>query len=288
MLVVGIDVYNVEAEAMGCRVIYFENSNACPAIIDPLIASGSELAGIHVPDPESEGRMPLYLQVAEALHRELGTHMIVRGSVTGPFTLAATLLGAEKYAIATVEEPQLARDLLTLCSQATVRYGKAFLRRGVEPVIFDSRATPLLASPRVFREMVKPVYRDFIFPELQAAGGRFLPLIIGGDTTAIIGDLIETGATQLLCDPPSRLDGFLEICRNAGVPFRANVDARLVNCGREEGSEHRATEILQHCGGYPGLILGCGIVGYDCPKDRVLAIKRAITAFTESKSGVQP
>ena len=44
MLVMGIDVYNVEAEALGCKVVYFPDSNDCPGIVQPLIDSPADLA----------------------------------------------------------------------------------------------------------------------------------------------------------------------------------------------------------------------------------------------------
>ncbi len=66
MLVIGIDLYNVEAEAMGCKVVYFENSTEVPAIVEPLIAGPSDLSKLHLPDPDTDGRMPLYLKGAVA------------------------------------------------------------------------------------------------------------------------------------------------------------------------------------------------------------------------------
>ncbi len=276
MLVIGIDVYNVEAEAMGCKVVYFENTNDCPGIVDPLIGSAADLDKLHVPEPESEGRMPVYLRVAEALGRELGAEMVIRGAVTGPYSMAAVLAGAEKFIFLTVEEPDVARKLIEYCARATVAFSKAFLKRGVEPIIFDSRATPQLASPRVFRDMVKPVYRDYIIPEIKAAGGRLAPLIIGGNTTAIIDDLIETGAAQYLCDRPANLQKWRDKCLRAGVPFRANVDARLVNSGPAAAVRRQAMEILKECHTSPGFLLGCGVVDYNGKAEYVLAIREAI------------
>lgn len=276
MLVIGIDVYNVEAEAMGCPVVYFEDSSDCPGIVDPIISTEADMAKLHIPDPESEGRMPVYIDVARSLASELGAGMVLRGAVTGPYSMAAVLVGAEKFIMMTIEEPAFATKLIEYCAQATVAFSKAFLKVGVEPIIFDSRATPSLASPRVFRTMLKPVYRDYIIPELKAAGGRFLPLIIGGNTTPIVDDLIETGATQFLCDRPARLDVYRAKCLAAGRPFRANVDAVLVNTGPREAIRKQAVEILRDCHDHPGFLLGCGVVAFDGNRDYVMAIKEAI------------
>ncbi len=277
MLVIGIDVYNVEAEALGCKVVYFDDSNDVPGIVDPLVERPADLARLHVPDPEIDARMPVYLKVAENLFAGLGREMILRGAVTGPYSMAAAVCGPERFVVATIEEPDFARRLLEFCAQVTIGFGKAFLRRGVQPIIFDSRATPQLASPRVFRELVKPVYRDCVIPELKAAGGRFLPLIIGGNTNAIIDDLIGTGASQFLCDRPASLQRYREKCLAARVPFRANVDAVLVNRGPVSEIRKQTLEILAECKDHPGFLLGCGVVDYDCDPRRVLAIRDAIT-----------
>jgi uroporphyrinogen decarboxylase len=277
MLVIGIDVYNVEAEALGCKVVYFEDSNDVPGIVEPIIDSPAGLSRLGIPDPDRDGRMPVYLEVARRLYREIGNGIILRGAVTGPYSMAAELVGAEKFVILTVEDPAFALQVIEFCARVTVAFGQAFLRRGVEPIMFDSRATPTLASPRVVRQLLVPVYRDYILPELKAAGGRFLPLIIGGNTTSIIDDLIATGATQFLSDRPADLKKWCEKALAARVPVRANVDAILVSRGPVSGIRRQAMEILRDFHDHPGFLLGCGIVGYDGVREHVMAIHQAIT-----------
>ncbi|HOL72936.1 MAG TPA: uroporphyrinogen decarboxylase family protein [Bryobacteraceae bacterium] len=276
MLVIGIDVYNVEAEALGCKVVYFEDSNDCPAVVEPVVHCPADLRRLGVPDPECAGRMPLYLEVADRLSREIGAWIIVRGAVTGPYSMAAELIGAEQWVLLTVDDPGFAREVIEFCARVTVEFGKAFLKRGVEPIIFDSRATPTLASPRVVKSLVLPVYRDYVIPELKAAGGRFLPLIIGGNTTSIIDDLIATGATQFLSDRPANLAKWCEKALAARVPVRANVDAVLVNRGPAAAVRRQAVEILKDFHAHPGFLLGCGVVAYDGNPEHVHAIRHVI------------
>jgi len=283
MLVIGIDVYNVEAEALGCQVVYFEDSNDVPGIVEPIIHSRAGLARLGIADPETEGRMPVYLEVAERVRSEIGSDIILRGAVTGPYSMAAELVGAEQFVLLTVEDPEFSRHVLEFCSRMTVEFGKAFLRRGVEPIIFDSRATPMLASPRVVRQLLIPVYRDYVLPELKAAGGRFLPLIIGGNTTSIIDDLIATGATQFLSDYPANLKKWCDRALAERVPVRANVDALLVNRGPASSVRRQALEILKDHYDHPGFLLGCGIVAYDGNREHVMAIHQAILDVAAGK-----
>jgi uroporphyrinogen decarboxylase len=220
--------------------------------------------------------MPLYLEVASKLFKDIGTQIILRGAVTGTYSMAAELIGAEKFVLLTVEDPDFARQVLEFCAGVTVEFGKAFLERGVEPIIFDSRATPTLASPRVFRNLLLPIYRDYVLPELKSAGGRFLPLIIGGNTTSIIDDLIATGATQFLSDRPANLAKWCAKALAAGVPVRANVDALLVNRGPAAAIREQAIEILREHHNHPGFLLGCGVVAHDGNPEHVHVIRQVL------------
>jgi uroporphyrinogen decarboxylase len=225
--------------------------------------------------------MPRYLEVARRLHSEIGAEIILRGAVTGPYSMAAELIGAEKFMILTIEDPAFAQKAIEFCAQVTVEFGKAFLRCGVEPIIFDSRATPTLASPRVVKQLLMPVYRDYVLPELKAAGGRFLPLIIGGNTTSIIDDLIATGATQFLSDRPANLEKWCQKALAARVPVRANVDAILVNRGPVAEIRRQTMEILQRHRSHPGFMLGCGVACWDCKPEHVWAIHEAMADVAE-------
>ena len=183
--------------------------------------------------------MPLFVEAAARLERAKGRDLVIRGALTGPFSLACALAGTEEVLVATLEDPGFVRELLDFAARVAVDFGSAFLAKGVEPVLFDSKASPAAASPRVFREFVLPAYRDLVIPGLRAAGARMLPLIIGGDTTPILEDLLRTGAGQLLCDAGADLALFAKRCGEERRALRASVDARLVHPGGRTGSRKR-------------------------------------------------
>jgi uroporphyrinogen decarboxylase len=279
MLVVGIDVYNVEAEAAGCEIRYFDRTPDVPAVAAPILCGPGDIRKLGVPDPARDGRMPLFLEAAARLHREKGRDLIVRGALTGPFSLACALAGTEAVLVASVENPGFVRDLLGFSARVAAVFGRAFLEKGVEPILFDSKATPAVASPRVFREFVLPAYRDILIPALGEAGARHTPLIIGGDTTSILEDLLRTGAPQLLCDAGSDLALFGKRCREEKRALRVSVDSRLVHRGPPEEIKSEGLRILGAAAGQPGLLFGCGVVAYDCDPENVLALREARDEF---------
>jgi uroporphyrinogen decarboxylase len=278
-LTVGVDVYNVEAEAAGCEVRTFGQAPDVPAVAAPLLGGPGEIGKLGRPDPGHDGRMPLFVEAASRLHKARGGDIVVRGALTGPFSLASAVAGAEALLVATIEDPPFVRTLLAWAARTTVDFGRAFLERGVEPVLFDSKASPAAASPKVFREFVLPAYRDVVIPGLREAGARWLPLIIGGDTTPILEDLVRTGAGQLICDAGSDLGRFLERCRAEKRCLRASVDARLVHAGPRQAIRAEARRILEAGSGAPGFLFGCGVVAYDCDEEHVIALREARDEF---------
>jgi len=282
VLTVGVDVYNVEAEAVGCEVRYFGSSPDVPAVAAPILTGPGGLGRLRRPDPGRDGRMPLLIEAAGQMEQAVGGGIVVRGAVTGPFSLACALAGTEDVLVATIEDPGFVHDLLAFAAQVTVDFGTAFLAKGVEPVLFDSKATPGAASPHVFREFILPAYRDRVIPELRRAGARTLPLIIGGDTTPILEDLLQTGACQLLCDAGADLGLFARRCREERRALRASVDARLVHAGPPGKIREEARGILRRMVGQPGLLFGCGVVAYDCDPRNVLALREARDEFARS------
>jgi uroporphyrinogen decarboxylase len=282
MLTVGLDVYNVEAEAMGAAVRYFDDSCDVPGIGSQTVSDPENILHLPVPDPESSARFPLFLNVASLLHRELGDEMIIRGAVTGPFTLASELCGLENLLLLCLEKPHAARRVLQHVAALTVGYACAFAARGVIPVLFDSRATPRLASPRLFREVIAPVYRESIFPSLEQAQICYRPLVIGGDTSMVVNELLCLGATQLLCDFDADFDCFVGHCRDARMALRINVDPRLIHRGPPEEIRAACMDLLSRYGDTPGLLFGSGVIAYDCRPEHVLVLKQAVSDFAGS------
>ena len=91
VIAVGIDIYNLEAEAYGAKV---ENmgGDAIPAIHQPLLSSLDEGLQLKPFDPERDGRIAMVLAVGRRLKREF-PDADVRLPVAGPFSIAFNLRG---------------------------------------------------------------------------------------------------------------------------------------------------------------------------------------------------
>lgn len=281
VLTVGIDVYNVEAEAIGCKVIYYEGDNTSVPAIAPgsVVFQGSEeVASLKMPDPQEDGRMPLNLEVAGNIMKLLGKEVPIRGAVSGPFSLAAHLAGLENLFKLMFTHPDLVHELLGFACEVIKRYGQAFIELGCGVVVFDSQASSDLISPLLYREFVLSRTRTLI-DHFQKLGLRNVPLIIGGNTTKMLDEYLETGANNVLCDVKADSKEFLHKCSTARRAFRRNMDSTDFQTVSSEDVHRRTVKCLEESSGYPGFILGTAILSYGTPLPLIGAIRSAIQEY---------
>jgi len=274
LVAVGLDIYNVEAEALGTPVNYYGDSRL-PSLAGPLLPELQDLDRLRVPNPETAGRMPLYLRAAERVKRSIGGEVLVNGTVVGPFTLAALLRGFEKFILDILNDGAYAGALLDFCRRTALRYARSFLRRGVGVSINESWIAPPLLSPALYEEKVQPVHQCLV-AGLKDAGQEHTALICGGNTTAIAEPMLRTGTALLMADSTVDHSYFCRLCAEYDVMLRASIDSGLLCRGNYAQLCGAAQGIIQACGHYPKFIFGCGIVPFEAPPERVLALKEFV------------
>lgn len=273
LVAVGIDIYNVEAEAMGCAVQYFDDNSIPSVHVHVLDGSQSLLDSLQVPDPETAGRMPMLLSAAESVHREIGREVPVSAASVGPFTLAALLRGFETLVMDMMEDPEYAEKLLDFASEVAFVFGEAMIKRGLGVALNDSWISPPLMSPRLYRDFVLERHKKLI-GRLKQAGAPSVGLISGGNTQPIAEYLVQTGSSILLADYGVDLAAYKEKASAAGIILRGSIKASLLETGDEADIEAQAKEVLAF--GAPGgrFVLGCGVVPFGTDPARVLLLKK--------------
>ena len=267
---VGMDIYNVEAEALGARLDYHQSS--LPALRDVLLDDADKLPQLSVPDPLASGRMPLFLSVVRRLVHALGPSVPVSGTITGPFTLAVILRGFESLVMDMLEEPALAHRLLTFTTTVAKRYGAAFAKSGAGVVINESWIAPPLLSPADASVFVGPYERQLI-SSLRSQGTPVISLISGGNSTPIASLLTNSGTDLLMADYQADRKHFLELSRARGVYLRACIEPKAVESGDAGLMERQAEQVLADCAEYDRFLFGCGIVSYDTDPKSVILLR---------------
>ncbi|MEY2881786.1 MAG: hypothetical protein RLZZ15_4166 [Verrucomicrobiota bacterium] len=276
-LVVGVDVYNLEAEAAGCTVSFYEGDDTSIPGIKPgdhIIHVGDDLSAARVPNPLRDGRMPVNLAAARLVRRELGGDFWIRGAISGPFSLAISLAGAEAVFLACLDEPEWVRQLLAYTGRIITEFAKGYIDAGVELIVFDSQASPELLSPAMYEEFVLPITQE-VAAWATAQGVRDVPLIIGGNTTPIAELLARTGCNNLLCDFTGDFDEWAAVAGGANKSLRRNLSPRLIEKSTPDEIYAAARAHVARGKNVPGFIMGTAVIPFGTPTENVLAVKRA-------------
>ncbi len=274
LVVVGADIYNIEAEALGCRVQYYPDGADIPGLVSHVLRE-KPLDKLRVPPPHSAGRMPLLLEATAAVKKRLGGEVPVNGTVVGPFTLASLLFGYEDFVVEMLSEPEHAEQILDFALEVGVAFGREFVRLGAGVSVNESWISQPVLSPDLYRRFVKDRHRRLV-ERLKEAGAAGVAIISGGDTTAISDDLIATGTSLLMADYCSDQLHYKRKAMAAGITLRGSIDSKLVRSGPPEAIAAATRRILELCAGGGRFLLGCGVVAYDTPPEHLLAMKQAV------------
>ena len=135
-VVVGIDIYNLEAEALGGRIDPPEG-RGIPAISRPPCDGLDAVNGLPVEELPSLGRIPMMIRAARRLADRF-PEADVRVPVSGPFSLLGALAGLESAVVRCALAPESVREALRQLRLGLKAFIAAACEAGVGVTIFES------------------------------------------------------------------------------------------------------------------------------------------------------
>lgn len=260
-VVAGIDVYNVEAEAYGATV-GASRENEVPSIVGQLCKRTEDICALARPDASMAGRFPMIMEAAERLKQQCpGAE--VRIPLSGPFSIACALVGFEGILTDVLVNPDAVAAALHHLAAGQVEVCRTIASRGFNVMFFDSAASPPIIEAVSFATVVLPALRDMI------AGARGVmneapPLILGGNTTGILEDLLSTGTEYVICPAETNREAFMEIMKkHPSVTVRLNTPARLFASTDRDALRAELQYLATVAGTRPRTVLGSGVLPYD-------------------------
>jgi len=263
----GHDVLLVEngtaalAEACGCEVEY--PPDTAPVVHAPALKSLDDLDRLRVPDPYKAHPLAENLKATRIIAREIGDRAFILGRADqGPFSLASLLLGMQEFLmqVALQEETEKLHRLIQFSLEVTYRYALAQMEQGAHITsIGESLAGPDVSSPRVYREYEWPYARQLV--ERLKAQSIPLSYHICGDTTAIVQDMVETGAAVLELDYKTDLQTIKAATRGRTTVLGPVDPSGVMAQGTPDLVEDKCQEAIEVLapGGRFILCPGCGL-----------------------------
>ena len=271
-IAVGIDIYNLEAEAYGAKVELVEG-DAIPAVYEPLLKSLEDGLALKPFDPRKDGRIAMVLAAGQRLKREF-PQADVRIPVAGPFSVAFNLRGINALCEDVAERPHDTARLLWRLAENQAVLCRAVADAGLDVAFFESAAAPPMMSPRQFREVELPALRRIL--ELAASSvGHPVPCIMGGNTYPILEGLLSTGTSYLVCNVETNQRAFVETVgrTHPHVKVRVNMNPGIVACTDVERIHREIDRVLAFAGDRPNCLLGTGALPLETPPANIQLIK---------------
>ncbi|HRZ54303.1 MAG TPA: uroporphyrinogen decarboxylase family protein [Candidatus Paceibacterota bacterium] len=272
VIAVGIDIYNLEAEAYGARVEIAEG-DAIPAIHEPLLDCPEDGHDLPPFDPARAGRIPMVLAVGQRLKREF-PEADVRIPVAGPFSIAFNLRGITRLCEDAILRPEATARLLFRLAENQAEFCRAVAKAGLDIAFFESAAAPPLLSPRQFHELELPALRRILALASECLGHP-VPCIMGGNTYPILADLLSTGTTYLACNVETDQKAFVEsVARtHPHVRLRVNLDPAVVASSELERMHAGVDRVLEIIGERSNCLIGTGALPFETPSGNVRLIR---------------
>jgi uroporphyrinogen decarboxylase len=257
----------VEAEALGLEVDFFENKP--PNLAEQALPMLVDLVSREIPDPESSGRMPLFLQVAEGL--SVGDERMSGAFATGPFTLLSQLLGLEEL----LERLRAGEDLEEAIGFTTAVVGEyaAALADRVDMLVVVDVAVEALETSE-YRQFCRPYMRGLV--GIIRASGAACMVHVCGDSSHLLEEMALAGVEGICVSSKVNLVREAEKLPMSLV-LMGNIDAkRIIERGTAEDVNWEVRRLLRHMTGAPNFILSTGCdVSPDAPMENLEAMMEA-------------
>jgi len=277
LVTVGIDIYNIEAEAFGCPVRRFDNHDI-PAVHDhPLAAQESlDSSALAIPDEGEHGnRLGLIVEACRKAYAELKDEVPVYACMGGPFSQAVELRGFDNFLMDMIDNPAAAHALLHKTTELSVRHARRLSEQKVGINVYESWATLPLISPDIFRDFVVP-YEKRIVAEIRSAYETPAPaVILGGNTSMLMDFFLDIDTSLVVADYMTDF-GFMRRKlkeHDSRMVVRGCLDPKRIERGEWQQLQAPIATLAEASRDMPNFVWGCGCVSIDTTRENLLHFK---------------
>lgn len=278
-LVIQSDNYYI-AEGFGIEVEH--HPDGTPTLKTPVIKKLEDVYRLKVPNPLSDGRMPVYLEAARRLADRMQDQVALRLPGTGPFSLASHLIGTERFLMELVKAnlhpggaaEKALMQLMELVTEALIAFEQACFDAGAHMItVGDSLASTDVISPAMYRKWAFPFEKQ-CFGEVNRYAQKYQGITIlhvCGNTTPILEWMADTGANILELDYKVDMKVAKEkVGQRVCLMGNLNPTAVLLQ-GSVDDVRETANRVITEAGRGGGLILGSGCeVPIYAPRENML------------------
>lgn len=285
--VLDYDVYNIEAEALGQKIIHLATGMPDVDRTKPLIRDRSDLQKIRTPDFEKDGRFSIVLEMNRLFRKATGGLDGTPG-FCAPFSLAANIRGIEPLLMDLYANPEFASELFeritddvlvpwilqlkTACPGATGICGS------------DAWASIPIVSPDIIRDWILPHIKRL---QEQCGPGVHVPNWVGESLLKNPQEMLDLK----LCACPGFVEGqdpdvaalgpsfYKTYANKQDLPLVLGLGAAFLTLGTPGEIRDRVRQYVEVAGNEGRLVFYLCNLGADTPPENVRTVVQAIQDY---------
>jgi uroporphyrinogen-III decarboxylase len=281
------DVYNVEAEAMGQKIVYYPDGLPDIDRTQRLLSEPSDLDRLHPPDPYKSGRMPWIHKINKNFLEATGK--LERAYFTAPFSLAANIRGYESLVQDMLLRPAFAHRLFEfLCDEVLVPHIEVMREKADMPNLLMDGRDAWASPPMITLDMMDEYVVKYTERLRDKVGGNLITRGNWGDAKS--RDVERFFSQKTRCSPGSLSvldpdlyeigpDRVKEYANQHNLFVTAGVDATLLHEGPVEAIVERIKVYIDNLAKDGRCMIHLNQIPGDTPSEHVHAAVAACHAY---------
>lgn len=241
-----------------------------PMILRARVPRREDFESMEVPDPSTDGKVPIVLEAIRSLKAKVGNVPIICGIVS-PHMLGFQLIGDQRAMMDMYHDPIFLKAVMHKAKSFAISYATAAAEAGADVItMVDSFASGDFLSPDEYREFAMP-YQAKVCKEVEKLG---IPLIlhICGNTTSILPSMVQTGANGISIDHEVGIAYAKKIAGDKTAVFGNLCPTTMLLKGTPEEVASTTSRCLVE--GVDAVAPGCGLA-LQTPSDNLRAMVKA-------------
>jgi len=185
------------AEAMGSKIAYPDYNISY--LLEPAVKSVNEIETLKVADPLKDGRLPILIEALRLTRDALIKDVDVGAAMSGPFSVAASVVGTENLLKWMIRYPEKVHTLMEIVTESNNRYIDEVAKLGLSIGFADPVSSTSLISPRLFRRFSLPYLKKNI-EKIKEKTGSAPGIHICGKSKDIWEDVVNAGISNFSID----------------------------------------------------------------------------------------
>lgn len=208
------------AEAMGSKIFYPDDGISL--LEEPIVKTVEDIDKLEIIDPWKDGKLPILLEALQKLRDRIGKEADIGASMTGPFSVCASVIGTENLLRWIVKKPEALHKVMDIITRNNEQYIKALGSIGFGTGFCDPVASTSLIKRKHFQEFALP-YLERNVKHVNKYCGSHPTLHICGTSKDLWEDVVDIGIGNFSIDNCEDLEEAKQImgdkiCITGNVP----------------------------------------------------------------------